>query len=338
MHTTHRSLRLVAAVALATGMLTAAPPTTQARVTNPPARHHINASSLNGSIVFSSGYIAFDPDVFAPSQVFKVEADGSGLTQLTNVPDGSQSGAPDISPDGEHIAYVSNESGDFGIWVMAADGSGQHPVLETPGVDYLQPRWSPDGSRLAVSGCKVTPDFLLDCDVLVLRADGTKLRRLVGGHRYHRAPVWSPDGKRIAFDSDRGGFVSAIWVVPATGGRPTRLTHPDLEAFWPSWSPNGSKIVFSSNFGRSHSEVYTMRADGSRVRQLTHTREDFGGAWHASYSPSGRRIVLISDSRRHTGFDHFDLFTMRGDGSHLTRIVSNQPGFSPDWGPEGASR
>jgi TolB protein len=335
MDTIHR-LRWPAAAALAVGLLAAPLPLTQARVAEdslaspPPAR--------NGPIVFASSYIAVDPDTGSPSEVFRVRPDGSGLTQLTDVPDGFQAGAPDISPDGRRIVYVSNVSGNFGIWTMAVDGSSQRPLLETPSVDYLQPRWSPDGSRLAVVGCNVTPNFLLDCDILVLRADGTGMRKIVGGHWYNRAPVWSPDGRKIAFDSDREGFLSAVWVVSAAGGTPTRLTDPDLEAFWPSWSPDGSRILFSSNYARAHSDVYSMRPDGSGVRRLTHLPEDVGGAWQASYSPDGRQIVLISDIEQPTPFDFYDIFTMRADGSGLTRVVSTQPGYTPDWGPEGGAR
>jgi TolB protein len=283
-----------------------------------------------GLIAFSSGFILFDPDLSGPSQVFTVRPDGSRLSQLTHVPEGSQAGAPDLSPDGRRIAFVSNESGNFAVSVMNVDGTDQHQVLARAGVDFLQPRWSPDGSAFAVSACDLSLGFIAECTIDVAHADGTHLRRLVGGHRNNRAPQWSPDGRSIAFDSDRGGFDSAIWVVRAGGGRPERLTDPDLEAFWPSWSANGSHIVFSSGFDRPHSEVYVMRADGSGMRQLTHTPDDSFGAAFASYSPDGRRIALTSDVLSTGGA--LDLFTMRANGTGLHRIVSDQTALLADWG------
>jgi dipeptidyl aminopeptidase/acylaminoacyl peptidase len=63
----------------------------------------------------------------APSQVFTINPDGSGRRQLTHVAADQTAGSPAWSPDGTRIAYVSNVRGDLELWVMAADGSGQHP-------------------------------------------------------------------------------------------------------------------------------------------------------------------------------------------------------------------
>src|SRR5215472_3775100 len=107
-------------------------------------------------------YPAFSPDgqkiVFTSnrtgtSQVWVMNADGSNQTQLTFDPQ-SKDQVPDWSPDGSRIAYLADTHGtsDMGnswgdIWVMNADGSGQHPV--TTGATYYGTAWSPDGSRIA---------------------------------------------------------------------------------------------------------------------------------------------------------------------------------------------
>src|SRR4051794_17735045 len=79
-----------------------------------------------GVIAFSSGYILADPDLGQPSQVYTVRPDGTNLRQLTHVPAGRHAGAPDISPDGSKIAYVSDVSGNFAVWAMRTDGTQQH--------------------------------------------------------------------------------------------------------------------------------------------------------------------------------------------------------------------
>jgi Tol biopolymer transport system component len=118
-------------------------------------------------------------------------------------------------------------------------------------------------------------------------------------------------------------------------GRPIRLTAPDLEAFWPSWSPDGRHLVISSNLDRPESDVFTLRADGSHLRQLTHVPGG-GGAAFASYSPSGRQIVFSSDQLRGPDFASGDLFVMHADGSHVRRIVDDQPqAIGGDWAREG---
>ena len=57
--------------------------------------------------------------------------DGSSLKRLTN--SSSQDGLPTWSPDGKSIAFVSNRSGPWAIWVMGADGSGQRKLFDLGG-------------------------------------------------------------------------------------------------------------------------------------------------------------------------------------------------------------
>ena len=281
-----------------------------------------------GLIAFSSGFILPDPDLGGPSQVYTVRPDGTQLRQLTHVPAGKHAGAPDISPDGSKIAYVSDVSGSFAVWAMKSDGTQQHRLFGRKGYDYFQPRWSPDGSRLLVSRCHQI-GFVAPCDIVLTDADGSPQQVLVGGGRINRDATFSPDGKRIAFDSDRGGFFSAIWVM-RLGGTPVRVTNADLEMYWPGWSPDGSHLVASDNCCRAASNVYTMQADGSRLTKLTHVTQG-GGAGFASYSPDGKHIVFISDHLRAPSFNRPDLFVMNADGSNVHRIVSSVPAVTPDW-------
>jgi Tol biopolymer transport system component len=108
-------------------------------------------------------YPAFSPDgskiVFnsnrtGTSQVYVMNADGSGQTQLTFDPKPKDQ-VSDWSPDGSKIAYLADTHGvsdvinpSWGdIWVMNADGSGQHPI--TNGASWYGTAWSPDGTRIA---------------------------------------------------------------------------------------------------------------------------------------------------------------------------------------------
>src|SRR4051794_11400922 len=78
----------------------------------------------NGRIFFSSGFLLPNPDPLGSTpQVFSMRPDGSHVRQLTHVAQGSAAGAPSVSPDGRKVAYVSNESGDFALWLMNADGT-----------------------------------------------------------------------------------------------------------------------------------------------------------------------------------------------------------------------
>jgi Tol biopolymer transport system component len=291
-----------------------------------------SAASGRGLIAFSSGFILIDPDVDNPSQVFTVRPDGSELRQLTHVPSGKHAGAPDISRDGSKIAYVSDVAGTFAVWAMKTDGTHQHRLFGRDGYDYFQPRWSPDGKRLLVTRCQPIL-FATPCDIVLTEPDGSPQRVLVGGGRVSGNATFSPDGKWIAFDSDRGGFTSTLWVMRLDGGKPIRLTNPNLLAYWPSWSPDGSRLTLSDNCCRPASNIYTVRPDGSHLTKLTHVSKG-GGSGFSSYSPDGKHIVFISDKLR-PAFDRSDLFVMNADGSNQHRIVSGVQAATPDWAQVG---
>jgi Tol biopolymer transport system component len=286
------------------------------------------AVARNGRIAYSTGFLFPDPDLSGHSQVFTVLPNGTGTRQLTHVSGTTQAGAPDWSPDGARILYVSNASGRFQVWLMRADGSGQHRLVDDPGFDAFQPRWSPDGRRLVFSRCE-TFGTIPDCQLAVVHADGTGLHLITHGTGIDSSPSFSPDGRSIAFDGNRGGLESAIWSVRPDGSGLRRLTSPALEAFWPSWSPDGSHLAFTGPCCLPvNSQIYTMRADGSGVKQVTHFR---GGnlAGFANYSPDGTKFVFFATgSQGDLGLDVIDV-----DGSGIRRLVSNPVAVIADWGP-----
>ena len=148
----------------------------------------------------NNGYPAFSPDgskiVFTSnrtgtSQVYVMNADGSGQTQLTFDPQPKDQ-VPDWSPDGSKIAYLADTFGiaDVGvsygdIWVMNADGSDQHAI--TSGASWYGTAWSPDGTRIA------TMDRLSRTVYTVDAATGGDPRVVhPGGLQF--VPGWQPRG------------------------------------------------------------------------------------------------------------------------------------------------
>ena len=85
----------------------------------------------------------------ATSDVWVMNADGSGQTNLTNTPSASHS-RPDWSPDGSKIAFTSNYDGNFEIYAMNA-GGGNVTRLTNHAAGDAFPDWSPDGSKIAFS-------------------------------------------------------------------------------------------------------------------------------------------------------------------------------------------
>jgi hypothetical protein len=108
------------------------------------------------------------------------------------------------------IAFISKRDGNWEIYVMNADGSGQTNLTNNPAHDW-GPSWSPDGRRIA---------FYSDRDgnweIYVMNADGSGQTNLTNNPADDWGPSWSPDGRRIAFFSDRDGN-REIYVMNADG-------------------------------------------------------------------------------------------------------------------------
>jgi Tol biopolymer transport system component/predicted Ser/Thr protein kinase len=127
--------------------------------------------------------------------------------------------APEISPDGKRLAFASDRSGSYEIYLSGVDGS--NPVQLTSvkaSSDTGTPRWSPDGKLIAF-------DSRLEghADIFVVSAEGGAPRRLTSEPYDNQIPAWSRDGHWIYFISDRGG-AQQVWKVPAEGGVAVQVT------------------------------------------------------------------------------------------------------------------
>ena len=151
---------------------------------------------------------------------------------------GLQSG-PTWSPDGNFIAYGSDRSGNFDIWVQAVSGGNPVQVTKSPAQDW-QPDWSPQGSNLA---------FRSERDgggIFVVPVLGGNERRVASfGYR----PRWSPDGNKILFFSSNIRLLTAppkVYVVGLDGAAPQEVLPQFLAGFtgrWEiDWSPEGERL------------------------------------------------------------------------------------------------
>lgn len=290
--------------------------------------HPSSAVIQNGKIVFYS-----DLALSGAFHTYVMNADGSGLTDLTNLtcsnPDPAVCGAetdPTWYPDGSKIAFVSGRGGtNANIYVMNADGTGAVRLTNNSSYDY-SPSWSPDGGRIIFDSDRNDPGG--NEELYVMNADGSGQSRLTNNSARDIQPAWSPGGTKIAFRTYRDGNWE-IYSMNTDGTGQTRLTANAVLDRGAAWSPGGTQIAFSSTRDSvsDNDDVYIMNADGSNVRRLTSNPQiDDDPEW----SPDGNKIVFASTR---LSFNH-DIFVMNADGTGQTALTNNAANnFSPDWQP-----
>ncbi len=172
-------------------------------------------------------------------QLYGEAVDGSGLEPLTHM-DANVLTGTSWSPDGSMVAFGVQRDGHTETYVMNADGTGLHSLIDGPGWNWL-PSWSPDGALIAFASARDG-----NSEIYVADADGTDERRLTHDPAEDLDPVWSPDGSQIAFQSNRGAN-NDIYVMNADGGGVRNLTNDPAFDGHPTWSPDGSRIAFASD-------------------------------------------------------------------------------------------
>jgi dipeptidyl aminopeptidase/acylaminoacyl peptidase len=288
---------------------------------------------------------------------------------------------PRISPDGRRVAFVvttlSEERDEYlsNIWVVDAAGGVPRRFTSGPKRDR-EPRWSPDGARLAfVSEREGRKKGQLYC----MPADGGEPSRLTDERHGVSDPVWAPDSRQLAFVARVGGppepeteeekqksrparvittlkyrvngegFVHDrrphVFVVAADGGPARQLTHGDYVHADPAWSPDGRLIAFSSarhadrDFDDS-SDVWVVAAGGGEPRRLTDTS---GPAGLPVFSPDGRAIAYLGRRGRNEFARNVRVFTVPLEGGAprcLTAAFDRSCGplgTRPLWSPDGAA-
>jgi Tol biopolymer transport system component/DNA-binding winged helix-turn-helix (wHTH) protein len=160
---------------------------------------------------------------------------------------------PRLSPDGRRLAFVSDRTGWFELWVCGYPDASDCRQLTSFSQGYVgSPSWSPDGQRIAF-------DARLDgnADIYIVRADGGPPVRLTHETSVESRPTWSGDARWIYFRSDRTG-AHQIWKMTASGGGARQVTkNGGFEAFE---SPDGKSLYYVR--GRYLHGLSTVPVDG----------------------------------------------------------------------------
>jgi D-alanyl-D-alanine carboxypeptidase len=219
-------------------------------------------------------------------EIVVARRDNSQPRQITHDP-GSDN-RPEWSPDGTRIVFASDRAGDRDLYVMRDDGSDLHHIVAARGEDSApawspdgrwiawshiddsgleirvapagggeartlvhqfhlgpfmgSPSWSPDSRRITFAGADVADGHDIDIDVIDL--DGSNVRTLTRDHVPDLDPNFGPDGS-IQFVR-----FGDLWLLPADGSPPVRVTDTPEEEYLVERSSDGSSFVVTANARR----------------------------------------------------------------------------------------
>ncbi|MEP7148133.1 MAG: protein kinase [Acidobacteriota bacterium] len=244
---------------------------------------------LLGAIVLWA-YITSDRMVTSPP------ATAPSLAQMTLSPltiDPGFEGEPTFAPDGQTIAYVSDRTGNFEIFLRQISGGPDINLTNNP-ADDMQPSISPDGkqvafvsSRSGVSDCLCffiygTDQPLMGGAIWVMPALGGSPRKIVETGTF---PSWSPDGGSLIF-SKGPWYGQSIYKVPSNGGEPQEIALNLKKAApfiaYPSYSPEGSHILFEAA-----NNIFVVSSNGGDARLVVEGK-------HPVWSADGSSIFYTN--------------------------------------------
>jgi len=260
---------------------------------------------------------------------------------------------PVVSPDGRHIAFISNRGGVPNVFVIDSDGANERRLTSSRS---NKAQWSSDGSTVlfsgggadsgrvfavAITGGDVRPVAsiagrgpVLSPDghavvylsgpwtstaTMVARPDGSGARRIAGGGTTAWNGAWSPDSKRIAYTYGDSSRRLQVHVVGADGEADAPVTHTSAEdgsAQLPAWSADGKRLavqVNNSSAGNAH--IWTVDLATGKTRKLAPHTEKFLDEI-PSWFPDGQHLAFQSNRSGRT-----EVWVMDSDGMHLRQIT-----------------
>jgi Tol biopolymer transport system component len=188
---------------------------------------------------------------------------------------------PDLSPDGEWLAFDAQGEKQEDLFVIRKDGTGLRQLTDDPAKDR-RPRWSPDGKRIAFAS-----DRSGKYEIWTISPDGSGLQQITYASDGVLYCIWSPDGTRLAYTTQRGSTsiieADKPWKEQSPQALPPMSDPNRWFNVW-SWSPDGRRLAgIQQREGVLSTGLFLYSLESRQYEQLT---------------DSGSRPVWLSDSRR----------------------------------------
>ncbi|MGO1719291.1 MAG: amidohydrolase family protein, partial [Luteimonas sp.] len=255
----------------------------------------------------------------------------------------------DVSPDGRQIVFSL-----VGDLYRMPIGGGEATRITTGRAWDIQPRWSPDGSRIAF-----TSDRSGGNNIWTIAANGGDARQVTDeSFRLLNNPAWTPDGEYIVarkhFTSTRSLGAGELWLYHAggTSGGIQLVEKPNeqQDIGEPSVSPDGRYVYYSHDvspggafdYNRDpHGVIYAIKRFDRQTGDIEDVVRSPGGAVRPQVSPDGRSLAFVKRVRDASVLHHLDLASgqvrpvwdgLSHDQQEAWAIFGPYTGF--DWTPD----
>jgi dipeptidyl aminopeptidase/acylaminoacyl peptidase len=265
-----------------------------------------------------------------------------------------------VSPDGKSIAYVvtstdmKENAADADVWLVSTAG-GEPVRLTTSKKNDNQPRWSPDGRRIAfISAREEKPQ------VFLISPTGGEAEKLTDSKSGVQSFAWSPDNSRIAYVAqqeptpdeekkqkekddpqvfDKNYKFSRIWVIDVKTKKASEVVKSDYVAADPQWSPDGRSLAYTSvptskADDGSLSDILIVDIESGKQRKLV---DNSGPDILPRWSPDGRQIAYLTRLSKLGVIGQSALTVIAAEGGTPHMITASfmyQPG-PPKWSQDG---
>ncbi|HTS24267.1 MAG TPA: S9 family peptidase [Bryobacteraceae bacterium] len=291
------------------------------------------------------------------SHIWRINADGTGLVQMTSGADGEN--MPRWSPDGKTIAFIAKRGTEPDavnqIFLLSTSG-GEALPLTTHATAVTNIQWSPDGASLYFRAADPKPDeqkareklkddvFMYDEDfqqqhLWNVAVAGKSEHRLTQGNYSVLAYSLSEDGKKIALHRAptpqiEDGDQSEVWVMDANGSNAKQITHNQVQESDAELSPDGSQVLFLSQANAKFDTYYNRKlfltsSGGGEIRLLM---ADLPYEIDkASWSKDGRSIYFLANMGVHS-----ELFKVPVQGGKPEQLTNGKHAIGA-WTMSGSS-
>jgi len=255
--------------------------------------------------------------------IWVMNSDGTNQVEL--ISEDSLLGFPVWSPDGSQIAFSSDKTGEYEIYLIDVNEKTYKKLTDTP-ISKSPMAFFPDGKKIIFISCKVDKDATgyykkyRDFDICTIDIDGKNLKKLTNTHmppsEFPKLSL-SPDGEKIVYN-DFYNDNYEIFIMDKDGNNKKRLTYNSVNDVVPIWSPDGKKIAYVSD-----GMLYLMDPDGKNQVKLTDKSQCYVsyGVW----SPDSKKIAFVGIvEEMHCLQD--DIYTIDIDGKNLKNLTN-----TPDW-------